>query len=448
MARKLFSRRLGPRRGVLRTLLTWGRNLLLLAAVVVVGAKFYVDYRLGNNMDQWKNRSAPLGTMTYQDIYATFGGDIVLEGFSFLPDRAAPIPPLVVEKAILHTPGFLFILGFRGDDNIPESLGASVVGLRGGLSDLAVGGDSIEPSVSGIPFETLACGNVNRFQDIDMDAMGFGPLSVNLSARYRVDPPDRIDVQIIQENADAATLTSDIDLAVPNLADANRGRAAPDVRIKAITVAINASEFNKRRNQYCAESSETSVQQFLNNHMDEVLLAMAESGYVPGPSTMSQYQQFAEGEGTWTFQVRPDRPLQLTDLMVNDPLELVRLVNLNSSIGSRIPSPVTLTRAVRARAEGEDDSSDVPVVEGEFGLTANQGSSKRIRWVEVPVSSLGSYVGGGVRLGTRFGKQYTGRLIRIDADTAYVETRLPGGDATVPIPLSQLVEVRVPEFED
>ena len=126
MARKIFSRRLGPRRGVLKTLLIWARNLLLVAVVAVVAAKFYVDYHLGKKLDQWQNRAAPFGSLTDQDVHATFGGDIVVEGFSFLPDRAVPVPPVVLDKAMLHTPGFLFILGFRDKDSLPASLGASI----------------------------------------------------------------------------------------------------------------------------------------------------------------------------------------------------------------------------------------------------------------------------------------------------------------------------------
>lgn len=436
-------RRPRRRRGLFGHVFVWLRNLLLIGIVLVAAARFYTEYRLDKQLDQLAGMVAPVGTLTFGKSYTAFSGDIGVETVSFIPDPGLDVPPATLSKGVLHTPGFLWVLGLRGGETIPPSMGITLEGLSMELGDGSGGGSSI----SGIPFETLACGEITEFQTIDLEAMGFGRHQIGLTGRYRVIPPERVELQMVVQAADAAETHVDIELNINNLMEFIRGRVSPQVELAALDVALHAAEFNRRRNDYCASQIEGEVEDFLSNHIAEAQEVLLTSGYTVGIGLLDQYRRFASGEGVWTFLGRPDRPVQLSELMGVDPLVLLELLNINAAIGSALPEPVVVSR-FRTSLEGEQVvESESTERNADGGRVIRVTGQKRFSWVLVPLANVAGYVGRDVRIETRFGKLYAGSLTRVEDGQVIVQTRLPGGQAEIPIPLTQITAFRVRQHE-
>lgn len=439
----LKRRKRRPRRGFFGHLIATLRNLLILALILGGGAWLYVYFQLSRAMDALAAGLAPVATLTYERASWLFGADVAVRGIVLIPNRVE-LPTARIAEGVVHTPGPLYVLGFRGEEALPMTLGATLKGIRfeGGAGDTG--------SLTGQPFEALGCADITRFQAGDLHNMRLDDLAVDLSGRYFISPPERADLTLVYEAGGVAETSLELQLLVPNLAAANRGGAIPDVRLASLKVSLDAGEFNVRRNRYCAQRAGVEVAEFLDAHVRAVVKGLRDRQLLAGPTVTEQYRQFAAGKGPWTFIARPDHPLPMATLAVPDPLQLIERLNLNSALDSAVASPVVVTRIAAApqpapAAETAPPPARPSGLPPAAGLTGETGMVRQTRWVMVDPAQASRQVDRSVRIRTRFGKEYTGRLIAVDDGQLKVETRFPGGAAVVPIPLEHVVELRVQE---
>ncbi len=421
------------KRGLLGAVFFWLRNALIVAAVAVIGAKFYADYRLNRSLEQLAGMVAPVGTLTIADNGAGFDGTLSADNISFIPDPGVDLPPVTMRRAELQTPGLLWVLGL-GRNELPGSMGLNLGGMRVELGDLL--GQEQRSSISGLTTETLACGDVTRFETIDLNNMGFDDMESTVEARYRLLPPDVIDVQMVIQNANAAEIHMELKLAVENLNEVRRSQAPPQAGLKSLGLTLQASEFNRRRNSYCAAQSDISTDEFLDNHMAAVIDETAGMGFQLSDELTYQYRRFAAGEGVWTFLSRPDLPLTMEEIAALGPEKLLEGLNVNSAVASGVPQRVTIIPLAPA-ADAVMADTGVP------GATAAPSGSAARAWTLVETGSLASYTGRNVRLNSKFGKEYTGVLVSVSDGKAVIDTLLPGGSAQIPIPIDQIFRARV-----
>ncbi len=426
-------------------MLAWVRNLLVLAVLVGGGAWLYVRYQLERAMDELAAQVAPVGILTRESVFWNLRGDVGARGLALSPSIGNGVPTWRADEVVLHTPGTLYVLGFRGDDAIPMSLGVTLEGIRSEAGD----GDLTPLSYSGLPFEALACGDVEQFRASDLRGMRLSDMTSSITGRYFLNPPERVDMSLIQETGGVSEVSLSLGFIVPNLAAANRGAAIPDLRLATLKISLDASEFNDRRNRYCARRAGVSVSEFLDAHVGQVVAALRERKLLAGPSVLEQYRQFASGKGPWTFISRPDRPLPLAALAVGDPLTLIGRLNLTSALNAAVASPVVVTRIVpdpvAPATERTETQPASPVITAAPGLTAETGVVRQTRWVDIDPASATGYVDRAVRLTTRFGREYSGRLVAVADGQLQLESHFPGGAATVPIPIEHVSVMKVAE---
>ncbi len=422
------------RRRSLRGKLTLGlRYLVIVAVVAVVAGKFYANHKLEQYLEQAASMVSPVGTLTVADSNASFDGKLTATNLSFIPDPGFDAPPVTLREAIVHTPGFLWLMGF-GRSEIPGSMGVTLNGIKMELGDFL--SQSERSSISGVTTETLACGDITRFETIDLNNMGFADLESNVDARYRMLPPDVIDIQLLMENSDASEISMEIQLSTEQLAEIRRGIPPPSSSLKSMSVTLQASEFNRRRNSYCAKQADISTEEFLANHLAAVRLQAADVGYEMSDELDYQYRRFAEGEGAWTFLSRPSKPLAMQSLAGQSPWRIAELLNLNSAIASGVPQPVILYPIMQA------DELLVETMDG--GKSPDKPPAMQARgWKKVSLGTLSNHTGFNVRLDSKSGKEYTGRLISVNSESAVIDTLMTGGSAQIPIPLEQIFRARV-----
>ncbi|MEM9529820.1 MAG: hypothetical protein AAGA23_02750 [Pseudomonadota bacterium] len=420
------------RRSLLATLGMWLRNSAIVIGVAVLGAKLYADYRLEKQLDQLAGRVSPFGTLVIADSYAGFDGTLGIRSLSFIPDPELNAPPITVQEAQLNTPGFLWMLGF-GRSSVPNSMGINLSGIQAELAGVI--DDDGRSSISGLPVETLGCADISRFEPIDLNNMGFADQASNISGRYRIFPPEQIELQLVVENAGAAEVRMEMDLTVDNLLQFTQGLAPAEASLGNLSVSLQSSEFNRRRNSYCAAQSETESDAFVDTHVEAVLQDIANAGLTASDELKYQYRRFAEGDGTWSILARPDRPIPVAELASLGVPQLMQRLNLSGAIASGVPERIQLDAMV------QPDVNEVTEVD-ETGQEVVRLTGP-LRWQLVEVDNLGSYVGRDIRIDSRTGKQYTGRLVAITDGRVLIDTILPGGSAEIPIPLDQIFRVRL-----
>ncbi|MFK7956559.1 MAG: hypothetical protein AB8B96_10715 [Lysobacterales bacterium] len=421
------------RRSLRGHLVVWLRNLIIAAVVAVVAGKFYANHKLEEYLEQAAGIVSSAGTLTVADSSAGFDGKLTVNNLSFIPDPGLDAPPVTVREAVVHTPGLLWLVGF-GRSEMPNSMGLTLNGMKMELGDIL--GQGQRSSISGITTETLACADITRFETIDLNNMGFADMESNVDARYRLMPPDVIEIQVVMENSNASEVLMEIQLSAEQLIDIRRGNAPPPSNLKSMSLTFQASEFNRRRNSYCAAQAEISTEEFLENHLAAVRQLTTDDGYEMSDELSYQYRRFAEGEGVWTFLSRPDKPLAMERLANQPPWRILELLKVNSAIASGVPQPVTIYPIMPV----EDRLADTVDDEGNAVQRPVQQSRS---WKKVSLGNLGSHIGSNVRLNSRSGKQYTGRLISVSGDSVVLDTLMTGGSAQIPIPLDQIFRARV-----
>ena len=73
-------RRFDPISFLSRTLLT----LVIGGAVLVIGAKFWLNYQLEQRLTQLQQGLSPVGILSWRSVYNTFGGKIGVEELALL----------------------------------------------------------------------------------------------------------------------------------------------------------------------------------------------------------------------------------------------------------------------------------------------------------------------------------------------------------------------------
>ncbi len=420
------------RRGLVGNLLIWARNAAILAVIAGIGGKFYADYKLTNYLDQAAGMISPVGTLTVGDSNAGFNGELSASNISFIPDPGVDAPPVVVREAALQTPGLLWLLGI-GRSDFPKTMGMTLDGLKVEFGDLL--GQGQRSSISGLTTETLGCGDITRFETIDLNNMGFDDMESRVEGRYTLAPPEVIDLRLVVENANASEMLVEMKLASEDLNSTRRGRAPPTAVLNSVSVTLRASEFNRRRNSYCASQAELTVEQFLDQHMDEVHQQAAAAGFELSDELSYQYRRFAEGEGVWTFLSQPYKPIAMADLQGLTPPRALELLNVKSAIASGVPQRVVL-HPITVPEQLVDDAA-----------SSGDGSAPRparaMGWKQISLASIGGHTGKNVRIDSKSGKQYTGKLISVSSDSLVIDTLMTGGSAQIPIPLEQVFRARV-----
>ncbi len=167
-------------------------GLLILAGVLLGGAKGYIYYRVSSELDKVISLASPFAEIRYQGISSSFEGSIAVEKISIYPSGSND--EITIESAQIQGNGlpFLYQLTTGSFQNRPpERFGLSVKGFSIPLDgDFAASYTHMLESakqVSGIN-DPDGCGLLTGLSPDMMGALGFYAMTMDASLDVDFDP--------------------------------------------------------------------------------------------------------------------------------------------------------------------------------------------------------------------------------------------------------------------
>jgi hypothetical protein len=422
--------------------------LILGSAALLAGSKFYIEHRVTSFLDRITLNTSSVGDFRYLDVYSTFDGRIGVEGVGFYPSPDVDMIPVIVDEIVLSTPGYLYLLGIKGD-GFPRSMGLALKGLRvdtGSFFNLGPGTDGA--SISGNPFESLACGNVDNFRAPDLANMGFqGADRVNLNLDYNMLPSGSATLSLVQNTADISSIRLLLNFNASGLHLLAVGQLPPGIVLKSGTLSITASSFSESRNRYCAQLTDLTEEQFVEANIKEALTKLGRQGLRPESELIDQYRAFMLGSG-WILESKPTAPLAMPETLAMGPALLINRLNLKSKLTGQQYSPFRLSRVERVLEQAEVQSGlATPVMDPLTGVVPSADIVRKTTdpLIEVSRAEMGSFVDHYVKIKTNRQEEYIGVLLEVIGSGLRIRTRMPGGSADIEIPYARITSVTARE---
>lgn len=288
----------------------------LFTRVVVPLALVYgvLWWRAGVAIDRQIAALSPYLEIRRGSTVLALNGDVGLRSLVVRPQTGSPLPPvtLTAERAVLRTPGLLWVLRsavFGVPDEIPSRFGFSLgaVGLDGppeALQAAMMGGHVLFPfDLAGCePQLSLEVANALGLRDGTSDfslLMEYGGAS-NLRLTVEADTPDQ------------AKISGDINLSLAPGGDPATQLAMAG--FESMRFVVEDRGFGAHRNAYCAEKLGLSKDEFIEHHLKAVRALYAAEGLVPGVAMDQAYAGFVRSGGKLAIQARPLRPGPLMQL--------------------------------------------------------------------------------------------------------------------------------------
>jgi hypothetical protein len=314
------------------------RNLLVAAVVIGVGgyfgAKFYVQYKAAKDLDQVLVQARPFVDIEYQSVVATLGGELRVEGVTIqLPQFDDAIN---IESLSVHTPSFLFLVGFGGgaeDFEFPDRLGIEVTGLRGSVDAdyMSMLKDARRLSVADIELTAADhCASTYGFTPEALKRLGYYEVDVDFNADFRRSGGDELTFDIGTHVEDMYEF--DLTATFSGLADPTAlARGARPLLVDARLDYIDRS-LNSRIFKHCAEQQVTA-EDVVAALLREIQAVARESGMELDAMITQPYTDFLLGKQRFTITSEPVRPVDLTRISLYKPSDVPNLLNLTAEAG-------------------------------------------------------------------------------------------------------------------
>jgi len=414
---------------------------LVTVAVVAGGAKLLAEYRVESAMLVIATRLAPFGDLRYLDVSTSYDGRVHIDGISFYPGDDLDIDPILAEEAVVLTPGMLYLLGFEGGP-IPNRMGLSLLGLWVDIASYTGLGEYGGGALSGNPFESLACGNVDTIQAPDLERMGYSrEFRMDLHMRYRM-MGDTLQISFEQSSVELSGFSLSLDILAPGILVNPFGIGTRHVKLTRIDLQLDSAEFNRRRNAFCADAEGVSESEYIERNIRQAMAQLRRRGVVPGDEIVEHYRAFIKGAGSWSFESTPVPPIALSDIIAFDIDQLLEWLSIASTVDGKAPETVRFETfdLVSTDEEDEDASPREDMVDQRVVL-----AQRLDPWITIELSTAPALVDERIRVFTVRAKEYSGTLLSVDGNQIILNTRVPGGLATIPILRSQIDEFQTKE---
>lgn len=320
---------------------------ILLVALVVAG-KFFVEYKLQQQVDSLISSAAPFADVQYDRIYLDPDGGINIDGV-VLSSSMLEVGNNTFESIRLASENrWLFVLKALGlsDMSVPEVLSVEIEGVELGLlsSDyfdqfIAMANEAFIADVA------PSCGDVQFLSIADIRSMGYGTLVFDLSVSYAYSPVRRV-------------LELSFDVLLPEVGD-TKGRVilggVPSLGVDAAMSALKPSiqlvevdyidrGYTRKVNRYCSEKIGLSVEEYIDKEISrEGEYFLATWGINPGMALREAYKEFLLEPRSINFAAYPSEDFDVEYLSLYAPKDWAGLLKLSLLVNDRAVSPIEFT---------------------------------------------------------------------------------------------------------
>lgn len=322
--------------------------LALLLLALAVASKFFVEYKLQQQLDAQIASVAPFANINYQRIYLDPDGGVNVDDIEISSSVMAVGQNTFDTLRLTSESRWLFVLKALGlsDLSVPDALTVEVEGVKLELLsseyvDQFIGLANQEFVANVSP----ACGDVQFLSALDMQKMGYGELTFDATLSYAYSPVRSVlELSFDVLMADVGDTKGRVILAgVPSLADgAALSLAAPSVQLLEIDYIDQG--YTRKVNRYCSDKEGVSVEEYIDKLASrEGDYFMAAWGINPGVVLREAYKEFLLQPRSINFAAYPTEDFDIEHLSLYAPKDWAGLLKLSLLVNDRAVSPIEFT---------------------------------------------------------------------------------------------------------
>lgn len=317
----------------MKKLIVWG---IILVGGGYLSAKFYLHYRVSNDLDKMLIMVSPFANVKYSGVSSTMAGTLSIDDIEVTVNGYRD--PVRADKISLVTPGFWYLmnLGDVGSNmvssEIPESLGFSIVGFQSSMdSDIVKMLHKLgqEEAAKGEEIDAGAeCSGKYGFTPAVLQELGYQELIADLHMGYRKDGNNMVvDVRTSLKDMYDMNFELTLDGAMSPQAMA-MGTYRPklvDARLEYIDQSLD-----ERTTKLC-ERAGLSQEEVIAAKLDAFNSFGEDSGIVFDDQITVPYEEFLAGKSTFVMTARPNEPITMSQIGLYKPSDVPALLNLTAA---------------------------------------------------------------------------------------------------------------------
>ncbi|MCX4026856.1 hypothetical protein H0A36_12325 [Endozoicomonas sp. SM1973] len=395
--------------------------LVVIIAVGVGGAQFYITYKVDKFLEQMSSYAAMTGAdFSYKDVQTTYDGAVEVKGVSI----DFPIPKenekfsSTTDLVRVKFPSLLDIiqLGYKNMKELPASVQLQVEGTRSSPLDNDLLNRQLTPNAAyKYPFYMKAT------------EMGLDEIVADFSVGYLHD-------------AFTAGVNFDIDYNVRGLGSYNinlkvknisslepRALMMQDPQLQLLTFNYNDETYNKLWVKNCQEKNKITADQCISDELDRFNKRLSRDFQLSFSDKFeSEMTKYMKNSGSVKISIdlsEGSKSLMQAMELAEDPLELLVYQNVILSINGEYIQPIFKPLSEEEIAESKEaikqaiKQSDKPIKKKE-----------RKKIVLKVYDDYKQYIGKKVLLITDKRKQYVGTVLDVKPEGIKIKVRLEKGD--------------------
>jgi len=398
--------------------------------IFVMSLSLYIGahWKLSEDLKYIKKQLSPMTQFDYENSSLTLDGKVVVSGIN-LYFRAQDIN--VTVNRIKFSSGSIFRMAFLRDifdedfssSDFYLNIDGAVIPLTPSLVKYI--SETEQPSILD-NLEASACGSVKRIGFKEYFSMGYDYVVFSTEGRFHqdsyngnllghgwldIEETSKIDYQI-----DIANVFAEQDKLSPNLEAGN---------LEKLKLRIEDKGFNRHKNEFCGIKSNQTAEQFIEKHVKEIAQHLAAAGIKMTPSGKRIYKEFIQPSSIVELSIQPESSFSFNDFGYYDEKELRSLLGLSFTVNGQTTEQIFNgwsldkfnqidTRAGKVQEE--------PITNKRYELI----TIKRSFELE-DVSKANLFIDQEVKAVRDDGKEYVGKLRRIENEKLYIAMAIQGG---------------------
>lgn len=319
----------------MKKLIVWG---VFLFGGAYLGAKFYLHYRVSNDIDNMLVMMSPFAKVTYSGVSSTMGGTLSIDDLEVQVNGYRD--PVRADKLSLVTPGFWHLLDLGNvrtnlvSDGMPDSLGFEILGFRSATdSDLIKmlykkGQEQAGKKTEERDAAAECTGQYGYTPDILLD-LGYKELVADMRMGYRKDGNNMI----------VDMSTSVVDMYDMRFEFALEGAMSPmamasgTYRPKLIDGRLEYEDqsLDARTDKLCGRAG-LSQEEILEAKLAAFNAFGKENGVVFDEQIVEPYKTFLADKGTFVMTAHPNEPINISQIGLYKDSDIPALLNLTADV--------------------------------------------------------------------------------------------------------------------
>ncbi len=419
-------------------------RLLIFAVVISLSLYVGVQWKLKQDLEQIDKQLGSAIKFSYETSAITLTGQVVVGGVELR--FIHPKIDVSVNKVKLST-GSIFDMAFLSslfrEKTLPENfsliLDQVVIPLTPDLVKLIT---AVEQPDSWSRMAAVGCGEVRSIGMSQYFAMGYDYLVFSSETRYS---RDSFNGHLIGSSRFSIEETADVVLKfdIANFFESLDTRSARPIEpsIESMTIDILDRGYNRHRNEYCAIKSEQKIEEYLGNHVIAVKQKFAQADINITPTGIRFYTEYLQPSSRLNINITPKPSFSLADFGFYNESEIRDILGLDLKLnGKNIGllfkdwshdkfAQIAFTDSSSSQSDQETKRFETVVVRRTFETA--------------PISSIRTQVGAQARLTQYDGKEFLGKIIKIEDQRVFLATPRDGGTVQRSLPLSQVKKLEI-----